>query len=52
MKERMKEYKYAVKKKNVSDGTTARVWQQKHDIDWDSARVLCSEQHLWKRKVL
>ena len=52
LKERMMEHKYAAKKKNMNNGIVVHVWQQKHDIDWDSARVMHCEQYLWKRKVL
>ena len=46
------EHKYAVKKRNMNNGTMSHVWQQKHDIDWDTTRVMCSKKYLWKRKVL
>ena len=52
LKERIREHKYAVKKGNLNNGIAAHVWQHKHEIDWDSAKVRCKEQHLWKRKVL
>lgn len=52
LKEGMKENKYAVKNSNMNNGIVAHVWEQKHDIDWDLVRVMCSEQHLWKKKFL
>ena len=56
LKERLKEHQYAVKKENLKNGIAAHVCQQHvvdwDVVDWDAAKVQCTEQHHWKRKVL
>ena len=51
LKERLKEHRYAVKKENLKNGIAAHACQQQHSVDWDAAKVRCTEQHYWKRKV-
>ena len=51
LKERLKEHQYAVKE-NPKNGIAAHACQQQHAVDWDAAKVRCTEQHYWKRKVL
>ena len=52
LKERLKEHRYAVKKVNLNNGVATHVCRHKHNVDWDSAKVRCTEPNLWKRKVL
>ena len=52
LKERLKEHQYAVKKKDLKNGIAAHACQQQHRVDWSAAKVRCTEQHYWKRKVL
>ena len=49
LKKRLKEH--AVKKKNLKNGIAAPACQQQHSVDWDAAKVRCTEQHYWKTKV-
>ena len=51
LKERLKEHRYAVKKGNLKNGIAVRACQQHYSVDWDAAKVRCTEQHYWKRKV-
>ena len=48
----MPEYQYAVKRKDMGNGIAAHVCEHHHTVDWNGARVRCTEQHHWKRKVL
>ena len=50
--ERLKEHQYAVKRKDLKNGIAAHTCQQLHQVDWSAAKVRCTEQHHWKRKVL
>ena len=52
LKERLEEHQYAVKKNNMKNGITAHACQQQHTVDWSAAKVRCTEQQYWKRKVL
>ena len=49
---RLKEHRYAVKKKDMKNGIDAHACQERHTVDWDAAKVRCTEQYYWKRKVL
>ena len=51
LKGRLKEHQCAVKKKNMKNGIVAHACQQKHTVDWSAAKVRCTEQQYWKRKV-
>ena len=50
LKGRRREHQYAVKK-DMKNGIAAHACQQ-HSVDWDGAKMRCTEQHLWKRNVL
>ena len=50
--ERLKEHQYAVKRKDLKNGIAAHACQEHHQVDWSAAKVRCTEQHYWKRKVL
>ena len=52
LKERLKKHQYAVKKENPKNGIATHACQQQHEVDSDAAKVRCTEQHCWKRKVL
>ena len=52
LKDRLKEYQYAVNKKNMKNRIPAHACQQQHTVDWSAAKVRFTEQHYWKRKVL
>ena len=52
LRERLKEHQYAAKKKDLKNGIAAHACQQQHRVDWSVAKVRCTEQHHWKRKVL
>ena len=52
LKERLKEHQHAVKKENPKNGIATHACQQQHEVNWNTAKVLCTEQHYWKRKVL
>ena len=47
----MTEHQYAVKK-NMKNGIAAHACQHQHSVDWDAAKVRCTEQQIWKRRVL
>ena len=49
--ERLKEHRYTVKKENLKNVFAAHTCQQQHSVDWDAAKVRCTEQHYWKRKA-
>ena len=51
-RKRLKEQQYAVKKKDLKNGIAAHACQQQYRVDWSAAKVRCTEQHHWKRKVL
>ena len=36
----------------MNNGIVAHAWNTKHPVDWNSAKIRTSEQHLWKRRVL
>ena len=52
LKVRLKEHKYAVKTGNMNNGIAAHAWNTQHPVDWDAAKVRCTESKQWKRKVL
>ena len=52
LRERLKEHQYAVNKKDMKNGTATHACQRQHMVDWSAAKVRCTEQHYWKRKVL
>ena len=42
--ERLKEHQYTVKKENMQTGIATHAYQQQHSVDWDAAKVHCTEQ--------
>ena len=50
LKDRIKEYKYAVNRGDTKIAVHA--WGSQHKVDWSSAKMRTAECFLWKRKVL
>ena len=50
--DRVKEHKYAVKRRDLKNGVAAHAWKTQHAVNWSSAKVLSTEQLLWKRRIL
>ena len=46
---RLKEYRQAVKTGNMNNGIAAHAWINEHHVDWEAAKVMAHEEHLWKR---
>ena len=47
----LKVHWYAVKKEKFKNGIATHACRQQHTVNWDAAKVRCTEQHYWKRKV-
>ena len=52
MQKRLTEQKYAVKTNDRKNGIAVHVWDMDHRPDWEAAKVVESEPHYWKRRVL
>ena len=48
----MMEHKYAVKTGDQKNGVVVHAWDEGHGVDWEGAKILESEPHYLKRRVL
>ena len=44
---RLKEHKYAVKNNDTNNGIAVHAWDNGHHVDWDAAKVVAVEHHLF-----
>ena len=49
LQERVKEHKYAVKRRDKNNGIAVHAWSEDHMVNWEEAK---SEPVTWKRKIL
>ena len=49
---RITEHKYAVKMGDQKNGVAVHAWDEGHRVDWEGAKILESEPHYLKRRVL
>ena len=50
LQERVKEHKYAVKRRDENNGIAVHAWFEDHMINWEEAKVRQLEPVTWKRK--
>ncbi len=52
LQKRLKEHQYAVRVGDTLNGIAVHAQTHQHDVNWDSAKVLASEENYWKRRTL
>ena len=52
LQERVKEHKYAVKRRDENNGIAVHAWSEDHMVNWEEAKVRQLEPVTWKRKIL
>ena len=52
LKKRITEHKAAVRRGDKNNGVAVHTWEQQHHVNWEGAKVINSEQHYTKRRVL
>ncbi len=52
LKKRLAEHRQAVKRSDDRNSIVVYAYTHKHQIDWDSAKVVEEESYYWKRRVL
>ena len=48
---RLREHRGAVRRCDKKNGIAAHAWDRDHRVNWDAARVICTEPFYWKRRV-
>ena len=52
LKRRLTEHKGAVKREDRKNGIATHTWDHEHRVNWEEARVVRTEPHYWKRRML
>ena len=52
MKKRIAWHKAAVRRGDKNNEVAVHAWEQQHHVDWERGKIIDSEQHYTKRRVL